>query len=247
MAASLIADLAFAAPAIPAELNGVRFSTAQNPGCEVSGDFVVIARREHQICVVIGDACGRGAPAASVVSRVRPHLVELASFAETPAELLGAVNRAVAGELPDDLFVTAAALIVDTETGWARSANAGHVPPMLRRGRTTRLLGTASGPPLGMVARAAYRNDDCQILPGDIILMMTDGIVEAVEDDLMIMPRLQSLLGGAPHDLDEITRAIFAEVLLRANRVDDRTLVGFELTRRLATPASFVDLPAQAA
>jgi sigma-B regulation protein RsbU (phosphoserine phosphatase) len=229
--------------ATPAELNGLRWSVAQKAASEVSGDFVWVLPRGDQLCVVIGDACGKGVPAARLVDAVRPHLAELASFAETPSELLTALNDAIAGQLPDDVFVTAAALFIDPNTGAASCANAGHVPPVLRRAHETRVLGAASGPPLGMVGGASYRDDYFRVQPEDILLMMTDGIVEALEEDLYEMPRVRALLGDAPQNLDEINHRILSEVARRATRPDDRAIIALELRGDASLPGSVLELP----
>lgn len=233
--------------ALPFELNGVRFSTAYQPADQVSGDFVVVLAHGEQVCVVIGDACGRGVPASRLVDIVKPHVLELGDLADTPSELLAAVNRAVAGRFGDDVFVTAAALFFDTRTGRAACANAGHVPPILRRNGRTRLLGSASGPPLGMIPNASYDDSAFRLHQGDMLLLMTDGIVEAVEEDLMTMPRLQALFGAAPRNLGAITECILSEATKRALRPDDRALVGLEVTAPVATPTTTFDVPARQA
>ena len=233
--------------ALPTELNGLRWSVAQKAASGVSGDFILILPRGNQVCVVIGDACGKGVPAARLVDAVRPHLRELGCFVETPSELLTTLNRVIAGQLPDDVFVTAAALIIDPSTGIASCANAGHVPPVLRRAQETRVIGAASGPPLGMLPGATYQDDTFLIQSGDILLMMTDGITEAIEEDLYEMPRVRALLGNAPHDLGEINRLILSEVARRATRPDDRAIIALELCGECALPRTEIELPSQQA
>lgn len=247
MTAQLVPYPIFSHAALPAELNGLRWSVAQKAASGESGDFVWVLPRGDQLCVVIGDACGKGVPAARLVDAVRPHLNELGSFVETPSELLTAINGAIAGQLPDDVFITAAALIIDPNTGAASCANAGHVPPVLRRAHETRLIGAASGPPLGMLPGASYRDDYFRVQPGDIVLMMTDGIVEAIEEDLYEMPRLRALLGNAPRNLDEINHLILSEVARRATRPDDRAIIALELRRDCTLPGSVLDVPTRQA
>jgi serine phosphatase RsbU (regulator of sigma subunit) len=242
MTAQLVPYRSLSSSASLAELNGLRWSVAQKAASDVSGDFIWVLPRGEQLCVVIGDACGKGVPAARLVDAVRPHLTELGSFVETPSELLTALNAAVADQLPDDVFVTAAALFIDPATGAACCANAGHVPPVLRRAHETRLIGAASGPPLGMIGGASYRDDYFRVEPGDIVLMMTDGIVEALEEDLYEMPRVRALLGNAPCDLTEINHLILSEVARQATRPDDRAIIGLELRRDCALPGSLLDL-----
>lgn len=238
MNAEVVAIAGSQSGVFPAEVDGLRFAEVHGPACEQSGDFVFLTPRSNQFCVVIGDACGRGVPAAHLVELVKPDLIELCGFVDSPAELLSAVNRAIAGKLPDNVFVTAAALFIDTHSGLVHYANAGHVPPILRHAREAHLVAAASGPPLGMVSEVAYRDESFYMQRSDILLMMTDGIVEAVEDDLLTMPNLRALLQNAPRNLREITHTIFSEVTRCASRPDDRTLLGLEFTRRCKLPRS---------
>jgi serine phosphatase RsbU (regulator of sigma subunit) len=213
------------------------------PAEEVGGDFFVMVPREHGLCVVIGDVCGAGRDAARIATRIQPHVYTLAHLVSDPGDLLTALNRVAGGLVPQDRFITAAALELDGEGGELTIANAGHVPAMIRRrSGGTIVVGRASGPPLGMLRQARYANARNRLSVGDIAVLMTDGVLEVIEDDLTTMHTLAGLLAEAPEGADAINRSIFAVVDRRSSKTqkaDDRTLLSIERApRRLASTFS---------
>jgi serine phosphatase RsbU (regulator of sigma subunit) len=215
-------------------------------GTTGGGDFYTLTvRRPGHIGVVIGDACGRGADGEAQLSRILPEVHRLALSGAPPAQLLTELNRAVAAELPPDRFVTAAAFEFDIRAGVLTVANAGHVPALVRRarGRSVSVLGRPSGMPLGIVAHTTYLEEYHALNRGDVVVLMTDGMLEAVEADLMSMSTLRRLLAEASEGAADVHR-----LLLRAcdksnqgKCADDMTLVALEATPEVATER-FLDL-----
>jgi serine phosphatase RsbU (regulator of sigma subunit) len=212
-------------------------SAMSRPAEEVSGDFFVLVPRENGLCVVIGDVCGAGLDAARIAARIQPHVYTLAHLVNDPGDLLMALNRVTSGLVPQDRFITAAALELDGATGDLTIANAGHVPAMIRRKSAgTIVVGRASGPPLGMLREARYSNAHDRMAIGDIAVLMTDGVLEAIEDDLTTMHTLAGLLAEAPEGAEAINHSIFSIVDGQAGRTkpDDRTVLSIERAPRRA-------------
>jgi serine phosphatase RsbU (regulator of sigma subunit) len=212
---------------LPAELNGFRIAGEYSPAFDVGGDFYAFAPvGSSGLSLVIGDVCGRGAAAAELVSRIRPH-VSCVSHANTePARLLAELNATACVMLPDTRFVTAAAVYLDRARGTMTIANAGHVPAIVRSPNgTARIVGAPSGPPLGMIANGDYTEETTTIERGDVIVLMTDGVLEAIEHDLITMPTLLDVLTSGPCDADAMNRSLLAEVRRRVRRPDDMTLL----------------------
>jgi serine phosphatase RsbU (regulator of sigma subunit) len=69
---------------------------------------------------------------------------------------------------------------------------------------------------------------------GDVLVLMTDGVVEAVEEDLLEMPALAAIVGGCADGIERINRRIFTEVERRGGRPDDLTLLSLELASNVA-------------
>jgi phosphoserine phosphatase RsbU/P len=197
------------------------------------GDFYAFGLRgPNRLAVVIGDACGRGEEAARLLPNVLNRLAGLTDASVRPRELLRELNRQITGELPSDRFITGAAFEIDAHRGVLTVANAGHVPAMVRRasGAVT-LVGHASGPPLGIFADADYFDDRCKLRRGDVVVLMTDGILEAIETDLAEMPRLTAVLSETNGGSGAVHRSLLAHLATKQGdwRGDDMTLLSLEL------------------
>jgi phosphoserine phosphatase RsbU/P len=204
-------------------------------GAEGGGDFYTVAvRGPGRIGVVIGDACGRGPDGEAQLSRILPMAHQLAISGASPKELLTELNRTVAAELPVDRFVTAAAFELDIPARLLTVANAAHVPGILRRarGRCVSVVGRPSGIPLGIAPRTTYAEEYHELERGDVVVLMTDGLLEAVEADLLSMSTLMRLLGEAPDGAADIYRSLLGrcDEANKGRRADDLTLVALEAT-----------------
>lgn len=209
-------------------------------GGAVGGDFYAFRLCESKrLAVVIGDACGRGAEGARLLPHVLPELGELSNAVGRPSLLLDALNRKLAGKMPSDRFVTGAVLELDAETGTLTVSNAGHVPAMLRSsisGEVT-VVGRASGPPLGIVADYSYLDESYPIARGDVVVFMTDGVLEAIETDLTAMSRLAAVVAQQPGRGNDVHRRLLASLPTYPpeRRADDMTLLSLELLTEQTT------------
>jgi phosphoserine phosphatase RsbU/P len=199
----------------------------------LGGDFIAfLSRGPMRLAVVIGDACGRGRDGAQLLPHVLRPLEELSARFTRPSELLWELNLRLTGRLHSDRFVTVAVLELDAEAGTITVANAGHVPTMLRNAAgDVALIGRASGPPLGVFADCCYSEESHPFGAGDVVVSMTDGVLESVETDLNSMATLLALLAQAPgrgHDVHQRLLAMLpGEATSR--RIDDMSLLSLEL------------------
>lgn len=216
-------------------------------GTEAGGDFCTLAARgPGHIGIVIGDACGRGPDGAAQLSKIFPGLRELALSGASPSALLTELNRTVAAKLSADRFVTAAAFEFDMRAGLLTVANAAHVPAIVRRARDHQVsvIGRASGMPLGILESTTYRDESYELNRGDVVVLMTDGVLEAVESDLLGMPTLKRLLAEASEGARDVHRLLLREFdeCTTGMRADDMTLVALEATLRTSS-GSLLELP----
>ena len=114
-------------------------------------------------------------------------------------------------------------------------ANAGHVLPLVRRASgEVRTFGNPSGPPLAMLdGPTNYTDEIISFEPGDILVLMTDGILDALhtDEDPLGIRALEELVRRMPPDIVDINRRILAAVAERAmQRTDDITLLTVEMT-----------------
>jgi serine phosphatase RsbU (regulator of sigma subunit) len=221
-------------PAIPStrRVEGFRVAAECRPAEEVAGDFyLVTSYSPGRIGVVIGDACGRGRQGAALLPDVLPRLRQLARAGARPGRLLTELNRTAVRVVPVDRFITAAALLLDSRVCTLTVANAGHVPVLIRSAQSNvRIVGCASGPPLGVVPNAAYFEDCVPFRSGDVAVLMTDGVLETLETDLGCMSTLKRLLAAAPDGAGAIQRWLLTALdrRFRRDRPDDVTLLSVE-------------------
>jgi serine phosphatase RsbU (regulator of sigma subunit) len=160
---------------------------------------------------------------------IDPEIRRLTRLPLGPARMLQALNAFTCAHFPDNAFITAACVQLDSVARTMTVANAGHVPPVLRRAAGgSSIVGVASGPPLGMLDGAWYQEQTCILRRGDIVLLMTDGVLEAVENDLITMSTLLDILNTGPSEPSRLNRRIFQEVRRGLRRPDDLTLLSLK-------------------
>jgi serine phosphatase RsbU (regulator of sigma subunit) len=122
-------------PETTPELDGWEITTYYEPAREVGGDFYdFLEFDDGRLGLVVGDATGKGMPAALVMSTTRGMLRAVVQSLESPREVLARVNEALVADIPPSTFVTCLYAILDPKSGSLRYANAGHDLPYLRRG-----------------------------------------------------------------------------------------------------------------
>jgi Stage II sporulation protein E (SpoIIE) len=216
---------------------GARVVAEYMPAYSVGGDFYdFVDLGNGRVMGVIGDVSGKGVTAALTMARVSADVRRLATEVSGPAELLERMNHTLAARMQDDRFVTALCVLLDAPNRRWIFANAGHVLPLLRRstGVVSRVA-YSSGPPLGIVAHAQYREETISVAAKDILLLATDGVFEILSAprrpcSTMGQCQFTELVTSAPHDVAEISRRIVttAESATNSGR-DDLTLLGIQI------------------
>jgi predicted ester cyclase len=118
------------------ELEGWQISPFYRPAREVGGDFYDFFELDDgQLGLVVGDATGKGVPAALVMASARSMLRAIAQAlgSSSPEDVLKRVNDVLVTDIPPNMFVTCFCAILDPERGSLRYANAGHDVPYLHR------------------------------------------------------------------------------------------------------------------
>ena len=185
-------------PEATPELDGWELTTYYEPAREVGGDFYDFLELEDgRLGLVVGDATGKGMPAALVMATTRGMLRAVVQSVESPGEVLARVNEALVAEIPPNMFVTCLYAILDPKSGSLSYANAGHDLPYLRRhyGEGAHEL-RAAGMPLGMMPEMSYEEKETSLGEGDRVLFYSDGLVEAHDPkrEMFGFPRLQRLV-----------------------------------------------------
>ena len=180
------------------ELEGWQISPLYRPAREVGGDFYDFhLLPEGRLGVVVGDATGKGVPAALVMSTTCG-MLQLAAQAlgsSSPGEVLSQVNEALVARIPQNMFVTCFYAILDPKSATLSYANAGHdLPYLQRRGEAEELR--ARGMPLGLMLGMGYEENEIVLDRGEAALFYSDGLVEAhgPKGEMFGFPRLQALV-----------------------------------------------------
>jgi sigma-B regulation protein RsbU (phosphoserine phosphatase) len=201
-------------------------------GYAVGGDFYdVFWVAEGKVGMFIGDVSGKGVAAALLMARISSDLRLAAASRPDPGAALALVNQAVLERQRHDSFVTAVFLILDVKTREAVLANAGHPPPIIRR-RNRALLHVEGGigPAIGVFADAQYPLSKVKLAPGEVLVLYTDGVVEATDDhgNQYGFERLETSIVQGGHRPLQIARRLLKDLHEHtgdAQSYDDLTLL----------------------
>jgi sigma-B regulation protein RsbU (phosphoserine phosphatase) len=167
-------------PAAPLPLPGLDVAGAWFPAEATGGDyFDYIPMADGGLAVVIGDVCGHGFGPALVMAELRAYLRAFLLTRTDVGEIVGLLNRSLASDT--DRFVTLLIARLDPPTRSLVYAGAGHVPGYLlgADGRVKARL-ESTGLPLAVLPDAGYATEPLPPLgPGEVVLFLTDGLVEA--------------------------------------------------------------------
>jgi serine phosphatase RsbU (regulator of sigma subunit) len=195
---------------------GFEVDSVYNPATEVGGDFYHLdVPRDGGLLVVIGDVAGKGLKAAMNVSMVMGALRRATEH--SPAKILCALNRVLQGS---ESFTTCQAAWFGAN-GELVVANAGHLPPYLN----SQEVALPGGLPLGVLPENTYDEVRLYLHPGDRILFMSDGVVEARQNsgELFGFERV--------HNLSNQSAFYIADAAREFGQEDDITVLS---VRRLA-------------
>jgi serine phosphatase RsbU (regulator of sigma subunit) len=197
-------------------LEGWQISPFYQPAREVGGDFYDFHfLSEGRVGLVVGDATGKGVPAALVMSTTCGMLQAVSQTLDSssPGEVLEQVNETLGARIPQNMFVTCFYAILDPKSGNLTYANAGHDLPYLRRrvGECEELR--ARGMPLGLMPGMGYEQKELVVEGGEGAFFYTDGLVEAHDQrgEMFGFPRLRALI--AEHEEEASLEAFLMEEL----------------------------------
>lgn len=201
-------------PDKPPEIPGFDVAFATRPANTVAGDYYDVLRRQtpagERWLIVVADVAGKSVPAALLMATFQASLQTLSATAVSLAELVAGLNRfSSAHSLGGMRFTTAFVADLDAATRRLDYVNAGHNAPLLRRpgGAMERL--EAGGVPFGIHADAVYESGSVSLAPGNVLVIFTDGLVEAVDEQGQEFTdaRLTSVLSSIPAESAAATQA----------------------------------------
>jgi PAS domain S-box-containing protein len=207
-------------PEIPGVEVGAEYLSVEEAS-EVGGDFydLINTVEDGWICA-IGDVRGKGVEAASVTALARYTIRAVTLKNDKPSEVLAALNEAMLRQLPEDRFCTAACIRLEPQDDslgvGVDVSRAGHPPPLLVSPEGTVEEVGCSGRVLGVFPEAELKDTSLRLMPGEALVLYTDGVTEArsPDGDFFGEGRLRHLLSScAGCDAVTLARRIKSVVL----------------------------------
>jgi len=236
-------------PDAPPTLPGLDVAFTTRPANTVAGDYYDIFLRDGsnpgKVLMAVADVAGKSVPAALLMATFQASLRTLSAIPSSMPELAAGLNKyACENSRGGVRFTTAFLAEYDPLTRDLAYTNAGHNAPILRRasGALTHL--DAGGLPLGIRQPTAYQAASERLAPGDMLLIFTDGVIEAANEHGQEYgeERLRTLLqaGGG------LTASAFLQQLMRdldtftgaASQHDDITCMVLRVVETRSTPAA---------
>ncbi len=169
-------------PKVMPDVAGIDLGVRSIPAYEVGGDFFdVFVLDDETLGVVIGDVCGKGMPAALYMAQTRSLIRAEAPLSTSPETVLRRVNRHLQDLYSGDMFVTVLYGRLQHATRTLVTARAGHEYPLVWAADGTELTGARGpGQPLGLLPDPLLDVQARTLLPGDTLLLYTDGVTDVV-------------------------------------------------------------------
>jgi serine phosphatase RsbU (regulator of sigma subunit) len=231
------------------DVPGYCFWDFYEPAKVVGGDYYDYIALEGQEGdgatwgIALGDVAGKGLAASLMMAKLGSD-VRLSVLTESdPVAKVERLNRRLCDARLPDRYVTLLLTLLDTERHHLTVVNAGHTHPIIRRasGAVEQVGGGRHGMMLGVEAAERYTASDVDLGPGDIVVLFTDGINEAMnpQGKLLGMPRLLQAVAEAPGDVNSMGNHILRVVRDHAAgrpQSDDIALLCFGRTAPGAPP-----------
>ncbi len=191
------------------------------PAKQAGGDFYnYMALTDELLFFTLGDVSDKGVPAALFMAATITLLKGAVFPGMTPAELLSRVNDTLCKDEPA-MFATVVCGMLNTVTGELVLSEGGHCPPyLMKKDGSIEALKLPKGMPLGSWPEANYRDMTLQLLPGDRLLLYSDGIIEAENKagELYGAKRLVDYLAGyGAGSINEVSSGLLQDVVAYAD------------------------------
>ncbi|MFG2476476.1 PP2C family protein-serine/threonine phosphatase [Streptomyces fagopyri] len=212
--------LPHALPDAPGLQAAARYLPAMT-GMDIGGDFYDLIPLAGTTAAVIGDVQGHNVTAAALMGQLRIAIHAYAAAGASPGEVLSHANRLLI-DLDPGLFASCLCVQLDLHRQRATLATAGHPPALLRhRDRHTEILDVPPGLLLGIDPAACYSAVEVVLPPEGVLLLYTDGLIEAPDTDLGLAT--SDLAGRVTHAPDQSLDGLADTLVRHAQRTGQGT------------------------
>lgn len=207
-------------PAHPPTLTGWDVATRWRPALQIGGDFYdFIDLGDGYWGIVVGDVADKGIPAAIFMSVALSMIRSHSGGTREPQEVMRQVNERMVSGSNSGIFVTAVYAIVRAGGSTISVCSAGHNPVLIRRAGGDVEVVSVAGTVLGVEADSNLQHAQVELAPGDVAVLYTDGVTEAMDPDGVPFgqERLEKLLASAlPDSAEGICQALVQAVTTHA-------------------------------
>lgn len=223
---------------LPTEMpavEGYQFYASYDAARAVGGDmYDWFKLPDGKICLSFGDVAGKGVPGALIMSRMSSCVQSTVRHVHDVVQAMMAINEQMCDGKIEGRFVTYILGIMDTRNHEVILSNAGHAAPIIRRadGSVERFTQELAGPAIGMLEDYPYEAETRNLEPGDMVVITTDGVEEAMnpENELYGTERLLELVKNGPAEAEKLGKLLLADVRRHARgypQSDDITIMTF--------------------
>jgi len=221
-------------PSIP----GLEISALIQFCLDVAGDYYdIIPLKDGRVVLSIGDVSGKGVGAALLMANLQASLRTAQAMGASLSESAERINKLVFENTPSDMFITFFMICIDPVKKHLRYVNAGHNPPFLIGNDGHRKMLTRGGLLFGVVEDSVYEEGEVTLRDGDMILMYTDGVSEAMnsnDEEFGEKQIAHIVIRNRELPLDELLALIEKKVSIfhgSSSYADDFTLLATRITR----------------
>jgi len=228
-------------PSTLPRLPGVELAARWVPTFEIGGDFYDAFTIDDRLALAVGDAVGKGIPAALLATNARANLRAAADHQRDPHAIMTRVNAALCRDTMPSEFVTAFLGLYDPASRTLRCTSAGHDPPiLLRHGQPPEVIASPGDLVLGVLRDTDYHTVDFTLQPRDVLVIYSDGVPDTTNFDGArfrregIIRALDELRSASPDAPAEHVAKHLLWSLRRfsglADQTDDQTLLVLRVT-----------------
>jgi phosphoserine phosphatase RsbU/P len=170
-------------PQLPTLQSGIRWAAHLQQAEKIGGDFYDFVQPDpDSMLLLLGDISGKGIPAALLLASTGRLFRVLCRTKQTPAKLVEDLSESLYADSRGFMYMTCLAAFFDLKHRTLTYTNAGHPPGMIMRSSGMELL-DRGGTPAGMFPSSTYEWRTLELRAGDVGILVTDGISEAVAHD----------------------------------------------------------------
>lgn len=243
-------------PERPTAIEGYEFWEYYEPARHVGGDYygyIPLVNNDPGVsgpprrwAVAVGDVVGKGLPAALLTSKLSSEIRLFLQLESDPAAVVSRLNRHLDPGGILDMYITFLMIIIDIETHRMTLVNAGHPPPLIRRGDgTLEVFGRESSSlPLAIQLNSEYRAVETSLGENEVVILYSDGVTDALNaahERFGEAGRLESTILAAPSAPAEVGESIMSAVRNHAAaqpQFDDITLICLGRRRAAASTSN---------